>query len=127
MFGNVTRKNVCNDDAPSVRAASSSFVPSSSSTGPTSRITNGMQMKSVTRIIEGSAKMIWTPRAAKNWCEPAPRSEQQHRHQTHRDRRNRERQLHQRVQQTLTGEVITHENPRGQHPEHGRKRRPSSA
>ena len=73
MFGSVTRKNVCHDDAPSVRAASSSSVPSSWRTGATSRITNGMQMKIVTRIIDGRAKMIWMPRAEKNALEPPVR------------------------------------------------------
>ncbi len=64
MFGSVTRKNVWSLEAPSVHAACSSSMPSSSSTGTTSRTTNGMEMKIVTRIIEGSAKMIWIPRAA---------------------------------------------------------------
>ena len=64
MFGSVTRRNVCQIEAPSVRDASSSSSPNSSSTGTTSRIVNGMQMKIVTSTIEGSAKRTWIPRAA---------------------------------------------------------------
>ena len=55
MFGSVTRKKVCHTDAPRVREASSSSSPISSSTGTTSRIVNGMQMKIVTSTIAGSA------------------------------------------------------------------------
>ncbi len=73
MFVSVTRKNVCIDEAPSVRAASSSVTPSSCRTGTTSRITNGMEMKIVTRTIEGRAKMIWIPWAAKNDSNQPPR------------------------------------------------------
>ena len=65
MFGSVTRKNVCHSDAPSVREASSSSRPISSSTGTSSRIVNGTQMKIVTSTIDGTAKMIWIPRAVK--------------------------------------------------------------
>jgi len=67
MFGSVTLKKVCQTDAPSVREASSSSSPISSSTGTTSRIVNGMQMKIVTSTIEGSAKITWIPRAAKEF------------------------------------------------------------
>ena len=55
MFGSVTRKNVCHTEAPRVRDASSSSSPISSSTGTTSRIVNGMQMKIVTSTIAGNA------------------------------------------------------------------------
>ena len=76
MFGKVTRRNVWSLEAPSVHAACSSSMPSSRSTGSTSLITNGMEMKIVTRIIEGSAKMTWIPRAAKNASNhpPVPKS-----------------------------------------------------
>ena len=61
MFGSVTLRNVCVTEAPSVRDASSSSVPSSSSTGCTSRIVKGMLMKIVTSTIAGSANRIWIP------------------------------------------------------------------
>ena len=73
MLGNVTRRKVWMPEAPRVRAASSSAIPTSLSTGMTSRITKGMQMKIVTITIEGNAKMIWTPRAAKNGSNHPPR------------------------------------------------------
>ena len=73
MFRSVTRKNVCRDDAPSVRAASSSEVPSSWSTGATSRTTKGMQMKMVTSTIEGTAKSTWTPCAVNQGSNHPPR------------------------------------------------------
>ena len=55
MFGIVTLRHVCRIEAPSVRAASSSSLPISCSTGTTSRIVNGMQMKMVTSTIDGTA------------------------------------------------------------------------
>ena len=73
MLGSVTRRNVCSRDAPSVQAACSSSMPSSCSTGTTSRITNGIEMKIVTRIIDGSAKITWMPRAAKKGSNHPPR------------------------------------------------------
>ena len=72
MFGSVTRRNVCQIEAPSVRDASSSSRPNSSSTGTSSRIVNGMQMKIVTSTIEGSAKRTWIPRAAKKSVNQPP-------------------------------------------------------
>ena len=64
--------SVCQTEAPSVREASSSSSPISSSTGTTSRIVNGMQMKIVTSTIDGSAKLIWMPRASKNGASQPP-------------------------------------------------------
>ena len=55
-----------------MREASSSSRPISSRTGTTSRIVNGMQMKIVTRTIEGSAKMTWIPRCWKNGANHPP-------------------------------------------------------
>ena len=72
MFGSVTRRNVCQIEAPRVRAASSSSKPNSSSTGTSSRIVNGMQMKIVTSTIEGSANRIWIPCAAKKSVNQPP-------------------------------------------------------
>ncbi len=72
MFGSVTRKKVWNQEAPSVRAASSSSVPSSVSSGATSRITNGIEMKIVTSTIEGTAKRIWMPRALNHGSNQPP-------------------------------------------------------
>jgi hypothetical protein len=72
MFGRVTLRQVCRIEAPSVRAASSSSLPISSSTGTTSRIVNGMQMKIVTSTIDGTAKITWTPRASKKGSSHPP-------------------------------------------------------
>ena len=72
-FGRVIRKNVWSHDAPSVRAASSSPVPSSCRSGATSRTTNGMQMKMVTRTIDGSANTIWMPWAVNHGSNQPPR------------------------------------------------------
>ena len=73
MFRSVTRKNVWSREAPSVHAACSSSIPSSWSTGTTSLITNGIEMKIVTMTIEGSAKMIWIPCDLKNDSNHPPR------------------------------------------------------
>ena len=73
MLGSVTRKKVCRREAPRVQAACSSSVPSSSSTGPTSLMTNCIEMKIVTRTIDGRANKIWMPRAAKSGSNQPPR------------------------------------------------------
>ena len=69
----MTRRKLRHTDAPSVRAASSSSVPISTSTGCTPRMTNGMLMKIVTSTIDGSAKMMSMPRAEKNGSNQPPR------------------------------------------------------
>ena len=74
MFGRVTRRNVWSLEAPSVHAACSSSIPSSRSTGSTSRITNGMEMKIVTRIIDGQREDDLDPARREERLEPSARS-----------------------------------------------------
>ena len=54
-------RKVWKRDAPSVQAASSWSVPTSRSTGITSRTTKGSVTKIVARTIPGVEKMIWIP------------------------------------------------------------------
>ena len=61
------RRNVCQDEAPSVRAACSCSSPISRSVGMTSRATNGSETKIVAITIDGSAKSTWIP-----WSESQP-------------------------------------------------------
>ena len=61
MAGNVTRRKVCTDEAPSVQAACSCSVPISSSTGATSRTTSGSETKMVASTIPGTAKITRMP------------------------------------------------------------------
>ena len=56
MFGKTTRRNVCQFDAPSERAASSISRSSSSSTGCTVRTTNGSVTKSIASTIDACVK-----------------------------------------------------------------------
>src|SRR5262245_25479208 len=58
MFGTVTRQNICQALAPSVRAASSSSGPSASITGINSRAMNGNVTNVVARMMPGNAKMM---------------------------------------------------------------------
>ena len=60
-------------------------------------------MKIVTRIIEGSAKMIWIPWAAKNASNQPAAPEEQDRHQPDDDRRDREREVDERRHEALPG------------------------
>ncbi len=53
--GSVTRRNVCQAEAPSVAAACSCSSPTSISTGVTSRTTNGRETKIVASTIPGTA------------------------------------------------------------------------
>ena len=120
MFGSVTRRNVCQIEAPSVRAASSSSSPNSSSTGTTSRIVNGMQMKIVTSTIEGSAKRTWIPRAANEVGEPSAGPEQQDGGEADGDRREREREVDHGVHERTAEEPLPHEHPGDDEPEERR-------
>ena len=61
MAGSVTRRKVCQGEAPSVAAACSCSVPISRSTGTTSRTTNGSDTKMVASTMPGTAKMTWKP------------------------------------------------------------------
>ncbi len=61
IAGIVILRNVVNADAPSVAAASSCSIPTSRSTGTTSRTTNGSETNSIARSIAGYAKSIWIP------------------------------------------------------------------
>ena len=61
MAGSVTRRKVWKREAPSVQAASSWSVPTSRSTGITSRTTNGSVTKIVASTIPGVEKMISIP------------------------------------------------------------------
>ena len=61
MAGSVIRQKVCARLAPSVQDASSWSVPTSLSTGITSRTTNGSETKIVTSTIPGKANTTWTP------------------------------------------------------------------
>ena len=56
------RQNVCHQPDPKVAAASSWSVPSSCSTGSTSRITNGTVTKMLASTMPGNPKMILKPR-----------------------------------------------------------------
>ncbi len=58
MFGSVTRQNVCQPLAPSVRAASSSLRPCACISGINSRATNGNVTNVVASTMPGTAKMI---------------------------------------------------------------------
>ena len=58
------RQKVLKAPEPSVAAASSCSVPTSRSTGTTSRTTNGRQMKIVARTMPGIAKMTCMPRSS---------------------------------------------------------------
>src|SRR6476660_5700783 len=62
MDGSVMRQNVCHHWAPSVEDASSWSVPSSCSTGSTSRMTNGTVTKMLASTMPGKPKMILNPR-----------------------------------------------------------------
>jgi hypothetical protein len=62
--GSVMHRNVCSGEVPSLPAASSWSVPSSRSTGTTSRTTNGSETKIVASTIPGVEKMIRTPWSA---------------------------------------------------------------
>ena len=53
------RQNVCQEEAPSVRAACSCSSPISRSVGTTSRATNGSETNTVASTIAGSAKSTW--------------------------------------------------------------------
>src|SRR5262245_4079576 len=59
MFGSVTRQNICQPLAPRLRAASSSSGPIASSTGISSRATNGKVTNAVASTRLGVAKMTW--------------------------------------------------------------------
>ncbi|MNL71724.1 hypothetical protein D3C87_1969240 [compost metagenome] len=59
MFGNVTRRNICQPEAPSKMAASSSWLPWLSIIGTSSRTTNGQVTKMVTNTMPGQENMIW--------------------------------------------------------------------
>src|SRR6478609_4152501 len=63
MDGSVMRQNVCHHWAPSVEDASSWSVPSSCSTGSTSRMTNGTVTKMLANTMPGNPKMILKPRS----------------------------------------------------------------
>ena len=60
----MTRQNVCQSDAPRVRAASSCSVPISRSTGTTSRTTKGSETKIVASTIPGVEKITRMPCSA---------------------------------------------------------------
>jgi hypothetical protein len=64
MAGRVTRRNARSGDAPRVQAASSCSVPTSRSTGATSRTTYGRETNTVARTMPGREKMTWMPRSA---------------------------------------------------------------
>jgi hypothetical protein len=57
MFGTVTRQNSCHPLAPRLRAASSSSGPTASSTGISSRATNGNVTNAVASTSAGGAKI----------------------------------------------------------------------
>ena len=61
MVGTVTRQNICQPLAPSVRAANSSSGPWASNTGISSRATNGSVTKAVTSTMPGVAKIMRMP------------------------------------------------------------------
>ena len=58
MLGSVTCQKVCQPEAPSVSAASSSSVPCACISGISSRATNGKVTKIVASTMPGTAKMI---------------------------------------------------------------------
>lgn len=74
MFGSVTRKNVCQPEAPSTMAASSSSLPCACMSGISSRATNGNVTNTVASTMPGTAKMTlksWSDRYGPNQpCAP---------------------------------------------------------
>ena len=58
MLGSVTRRNVCQPEAPSTSAASSSSRPCACISGISSRATKGKVTKMVASTMPGTAKMI---------------------------------------------------------------------
>ena len=105
------RQNTCQPRAPSVLAACSWSMPSSSSTGSTSRTTNGSETKIVASIMPGTEK-ITDGRA-----EPAVLAPDEDQREADDHRRHREREVDQHVEQALAAEVVAGEHPRGQHAE----------
>ncbi len=61
MLGTVTRQNICQPEAPSTRAASSSSVPSACMSGMSSRATKGKVTKIVARMRPGTEKTSFRP------------------------------------------------------------------
>ena len=57
MFGSVTRRNICQPEAPSSTAASSSWLPWLSITGTSSRTTKGQVTKTVASTMPGQANI----------------------------------------------------------------------
>ena len=58
MFGSVTNQKVCQPEAPSDSAVSSSSLPGACITGMSSRATNGKVTKVVASTMPGTANMI---------------------------------------------------------------------
>ena len=58
MLGSVTRQKVCQPDAPSTSAASSSSLPCACISGISSRATNGKVTKMVASTMPGTANRI---------------------------------------------------------------------
>src|SRR5690554_2034656 len=61
ILGRVTCQNICQPDAPSKRAASSSWVPCCCISGISSRATKGTVTNRVASTMPGTAKIIWMP------------------------------------------------------------------
>ena len=60
MFGSVTRRKVCQAEAPSDSAASSSSDPCACISGISSRATKGAVTNRLTSTIAGTVNMSWT-------------------------------------------------------------------
>ena len=59
MLGSVTRRKICQPEAPSTRAASSCSLPCACISGISSRATNGKVTKTVASTMPGSAKITF--------------------------------------------------------------------
>ena len=118
MLGSVTLQNICQPEAPSTSAASSSSRPCACISGISSRATNGKVTKIVASTMPGTAKMILMSCSLEPGPEPALRAEHQHVDQARDHRRDRERQVDQRDQQLLAAEIELGDRPGGRDAEH---------
>ena len=61
MLGKVMRQNICQPDAPKIKAACSSLSPCDCIKGINSRATNGKVTNKVAKMMPGTAKITWKP------------------------------------------------------------------
>ena len=109
IAGIVILRNVVNADAPSVAAASSCSIPTSRSTGTTSRTTKGSEMKSIASSIDGYAKSTWIPCDVSQPPNQPSRAYKQVERQTDDDRRQRERQVDDRVDEPAARHPVAYD------------------